>query len=308
MSRLKLTFSAILLLPLLFGICVNLFAQNANDTSKTSITKKALEKGMDLITRSNRDSVLIEKAEEKFLPYEGRVIRNITVENLGFEYSIYGTEKPIVQKVGKIANKLHRNTREKTIRQHLFIKPNQLLNPYRLGDNERYLRDQSFILESRIVVTPIEGTDSVDLAVVTRDIFSFGGSLGGTIPTSPLLKVYNANLDGRGQGFEFDILYDYDRKPKTGIALAYTKSSFLGSFADFTAYYTQLNSGISAGEEKEYASGISLDRPLVSPYSKFSKPNTSMDSVERRIFHLDIIFLPPGVIQKPWVTNALMET
>ncbi|SFT90568.1 hypothetical protein SAMN04489724_2707 [Algoriphagus locisalis] len=270
MSRFKLTFSVILFLHMLLGICVNLFAQNENDTSKTSITKKALEKGMDLITRSNRDSVLVEKAEEKFLPYEGRVIRNITVENLGFEFSIYGTEKPIVQKVGRIANKLHTNTREKTIRQHLFIKPNQLLNPYKLGDNERYLRDQSFILESRIVVTPIEGTDSVDLAIVTRDIFSFGGSLGGTIPTSPLLKVYNANLDGRGQGFEFDILFDHDRTPKVGIGLAYTKSSFLGSFADFTAYYTQLNSGISAGEEKEFATGFSLERPLVSPYSKFA--------------------------------------
>lgn len=251
-------------------ISMNLFAQVENDTSKVSITQEVIEKGVDLITRTNRDSVLVEKAEEKFLPYEGLIIRNITVENLGFEFSIYGTEKPIVQKVGRIANKLHTNTREKTIRQHLFIKPNQKLNPYKLGDNERYLRDQSFILESRILVNPIAGTDSVDLVVVTRDIFSFGGSISGTIPTSPLLKVYNANLDGRGQGFEFDILFDHDRKPRVGIGLAYTKSSFLGSFADFTAYYTQLNSGISAGEEKEFATGISLDRPLVSPYSKFA--------------------------------------
>ena len=264
------SYRALLLLIALCCVNQNLFAQNENDTSKVSITQKALEKGMDLITRSNRDSVLVEKAEDKFLPYEGMIIRNITVENLGFEFSIYGRQKPIVQKVGRIANKLHTNTREKTIRQHLFIKPNQKVNPYKLADNERYLRDQSFILESRIIVTPVKGTDSVDLAIVARDIFSFGGSIGGTIPTSPLLKVYNANLDGRGQGFEFDILYDHDRSPKTGIAVAYTKSSFLGSFADFTAYYTQLNSGISAGEEKEYATGISLDRPLVSPYSKFA--------------------------------------
>ena len=264
------SFRALLLLFLLLSVEQKTFAQNENDSSEISITQKALEKGMDLITRTNRDSVLVEKAEKKFLPYEGMIIRNITVENLGFEFSIYGTDKPIVQKAGRIANKLHTNTREKTIRQHLFIKPNRKLNPYKLGDNERYLRDQSFILESRIVVTPIEGTDSVDLAVVSRDIFSFGGSIGGTIPTSPLLKVYNANLDGRGQGFEFDILFDHDRTPKVGIGLAYTKSSFLGSFADFTAYYTQLNSGISAGEEKEHAYGISLDRPLVSPYSKFA--------------------------------------
>ncbi len=198
------------------------------------------------------------------------IIRNITVETIGFEFSIYGKEKPIIQKVGKIANKLHTNTREKTIRQHLFIKPNEKLNPYKVGDNERFLRDQQFILESRIVVTPVAGTDSVDLAVITRDVFSIGGSVGGSFPTAPLFKVYDANIDGRGQGFEFDILFDADRTPKTGIGVAYTKSSLLGSLADLSIYYTQLNSGLSFGEEIEYSTGINLERPLVSPYSKWA--------------------------------------
>jgi len=253
-------------------VCIraDLFAQNVNDTSKISITQKALSKAKDVITRSNRDSVLVEKAEEKFLPYEGMIIRNITIENLGFEFSIYGRHKPIVQKVGRIANNLHTNTREKTVRQHLFIKPNQRLNPYKLGDNERFLRDQPFILESRIIVTSVPGTDSVDLNVISRDIFSIGGSLGGSIPTAPLFKVYDANVDGRAQGFEIDFLFDADRNPKTGFAFAYSKSSLMGSLADLMVYYTQLNSGISMGEEKETAMGISLERPLVSPYSKMA--------------------------------------
>ncbi len=247
-----------------------LLAQTGNDTSTTSITQRALEKGKDFITRSNRDTVLVEKAEEKFIPFEGRIIRNIHVETVGFEFSIYGEEKPIVQKIGRFANKLHTNTREKTIRQHLFIKPNQRLNPYKLGDNERYLRDQNFILESRIIVTPILDTDSVDLTVVTRDIFSIGGSVGGSFPNAPLFKVYDANVDGRAQGFEFDLLFDVDRSPKTGIAVAYSKSSILGSFADLLIYYTQINTGLSIGEEEEFATGFSLERPLVSPYSRLA--------------------------------------
>ncbi|WP_192351005.1 hypothetical protein [Algoriphagus sp. Y33] len=265
-----MTFRALFALFVVFCIHVDIFAQDANDTSKVSITQRALDKGMDFITRSNRDTVLVEKAEEKFLPYEGMIIRNISVENLGFEFSIYGRQKPIVRKVGRIANKLHTNTREKTIRQHLFIKPNQRLNPYKIGDNERFLRDQAFILESRIIATQVPGTDSVDLVVISRDVFSIGGSVGGSLPTAPLFKVYDANVDGRAQGFEFDFLYDMDRKPKTGIGFAYTKSSVMGSLADFSTYYTQLNSGISLGEEKEYAMGISLERPLVSPYSKLA--------------------------------------
>lgn len=266
----KSSFRALLILLMLLGIRENLIAQNEDDTSKVSITRRAIDTGMDLITRSSRDTVLVEKAEEKFLRFEGMIIRNITVENLGFEFSIYGRQKPIVQKVGRIANKLHTNTREKTIRQHLFIRQNTPLNPYKLADNERFLRDKSFILESRIIATQVGDSDSVDLAVLTRDVFSIGGSIGGSFPKAPLIKVYDANLDGRGQGFEFDILYDMDRKPKTGVAFAYTKSSLMGSLADFSVYYTQLNSGISMGEEKEYATGISLERPLVSPYSKMA--------------------------------------
>ncbi|WP_339880502.1 hypothetical protein [uncultured Algoriphagus sp.] len=261
---------ALFIVVILLGITENIFAQDENDTSKVSITQKALDKGMDLITRSGRDTVLVEKAEKKFLRYEGMIIRNITVENLGFEFSIYGKEKPIVQKVGRLANKLHTNTRDKTIRQHLFIRPNTPLNPYKLGDNERFLRDQPFILESRIIATQVSGTDSVDITVVTRDIFSIGGSVGGSFPKAPLIKVYDANVDGRAQGFELDFLYDMDRTPKTGLAMAYTKSSIMGSLADFAVYYTQLNSGISLGEEKEYAMGFSLERPLVSPYSKMA--------------------------------------
>jgi hypothetical protein len=248
----------------------NSFAQDEKDTTKVSATKKALDKGMELITRSHSDTVLVEKAEQKFLPYEGLIIRKIQVETIGFEFSIYGNEKPIVQKIGKIANKLHTNSREKTIKQHLFIKPNEKLNPYKIGDNERFLRDQPFILESRIVVTPVPGTDSVDLTVITRDVFSIGGSVGGSFPSAPIFKLYDANIDGRGQGFEFDILLDGNRTPKTGIAVAYTKSSFLGSLADLSIYYTQLNQGLSFGEENEYSTGINLERPLVSPYSKWA--------------------------------------
>jgi hypothetical protein len=266
----KFSFRALFLLLLLLSIHVDLFAQDENDTSKISLTRKALDKGMDLITRSSRDTVLVENAETKFLPFEGMIIRNISVETIGFEFSIYGRQKPIVQKVGRIADKLHTNTREKTIRQHLFIKENTPLNPYKIGDNERFLRDQAFILESRIIPKRIGDTDSVDLTVITRDIFSIGGSIGGSFPKAPLIKLYDANVDGRAQGFEVDFLYDIDRTPRAGIGAAYTKSSVMGSLADLALYYTQLNSGLSLGKEKEYSYGILLERPLISPYSKLA--------------------------------------
>lgn len=246
------------------------YAQSKKDSTKASISKKALEEGIHLITRANQDSVLLENSYQQFLPYTGKIIRNIYVQSIGFEKSIYGTEKPMTQKIGRTANKLHTNTREKTIRQNLFIKPNEKLNPYKLADNERFFRDQEFILDSRFVITPIEQTDSVDITLITRDVFSIGFTVGGSIPTAPRFKLYDANLDGRGQRVELTMLYDIDRTPKTGFGASFKKTSFLGSFADLEIFYSELNTGISFGDEKEYTTGVSLNRKLVSPYSRIA--------------------------------------
>jgi len=256
------------ILSILFSL--QCYSQDQKDSTKTTITQKALEKGLKLISRGVEDSVLVENSRERFLPYAGMIIRNIYVQSIGFEKSIYGTEKPIKQQIGRTANKLHINTHEKTIRQHLFIRPNEPLNPYKLGDNERFLRDTDFILDSRVIVTPIEDSDSVDITIVTRDVFSIGLTAGGSFPSAPKFNLYDANLDGRGQRIEFNFLVDQDRNPKTGYGASFKKSSFLGSFADLEVFYSQLNAGISTGDETEYATGILIDRKLVSPYSRMA--------------------------------------
>ncbi|SIN65963.1 BamA/TamA family outer membrane protein [Algoriphagus halophilus] len=283
---------AFIILVFSFLICAQVKAQDKKDSTKTSVSKKALEEGIKLISRTGSDSVLLEESDERFLPYSGNIIRNIYVQSIGFEKSIYGNEKPIVQKIGRTANKLHTNTREKTIRQNLFIRPNEKINPYKLGDNERHLRNQEFILESRFVITPVEETDSVDITVVTRDVFSIGMNIGGSIPTAPKFTLYDANLDGRGQRLEVTMLFDPDRKPRTGFSTTFEKTSFLGSFADLEIFYTQLNTGFSYGDEKEFATGIKIDRKLVSPYSRLAGGGQWSKNWSRNVYSRpDSVFL-----------------
>lgn len=283
---------AFIILVFSFLICAQVKAQDKKDSTKTSVSKKALEEGIKLISRTGSDSVLLEESDERFLPYSGNIIRNIYVQSIGFEKSIYGNEKPIVQKIGRAANKIHINTREKTIRQNLFIRPNEKINPYKLGDNERHLRNQEFILESRFVITPVEETDSVDITIVTRDVFSIGMSIGGTIPTAPKFTVYDANLSGRGQRLEFTMLFDPDRRPRTGFSATFEKSSFLGSFADLEIFYTELNTGFSYGNEKEFATGIKIDRKLVSPYSRLAGGGQWSKNWSRNVYSRpDSVFL-----------------
>ena len=241
-----------------------------DSVEKKSITKKAFREGMKLIPTNPNDTIVGEKSIDPYAEYAGKIIRSISVDRIGFEKSIYDSAKKVDRAVTNLANTLHVDTRPQTIRKHLFIKVNQPLNPYKLADNERFIRDKDFILDCRIVVLPVEGSDSVDLVVVTRDVFSLGATFGGSIPTAPKIGVYDANIDGRGQRLEFTSLIDQDRTPKYGYSILYRKSSILGSLTNLEMGYSQINTGISIGEEPEFAMYFRLARPLVSPYSRLA--------------------------------------
>ncbi len=246
-------------------------AQAEKDSlQKVSVTKKAFREGMKLISTSPKDTIVGEKSIDAYMEYSGRIIRNINIDRIGFEKSIYDSAKKVDRTVTTLANKLHADTRVKTIQQHLFVKQHQPLNPHKLADNERFLRDKDFILDCRIVVIPVDGTDSVDLMVITRDVFSLGASMGGSFPTAPKISLYDANVDGRGQRIQFTALIDQDRSPKFGFSTFYRKSSIFGSLMNMELGYSQINTGRSVGDESEFAYGVRLDRPLVSPYTRMA--------------------------------------
>lgn len=266
--RILLTISTIICL-LTGGATVTQAQVKKDSTEKKSVAKKAFREGIKLISTSPKDTIVNEKSVDPYLEYAGKIIRNIHIERIGFEKSIYDSSKKVKKTVTKLANTLHVDTRQKIIRKHLFIEINKPLNPHELADNERFIRDKDFILDCRIIVTPIEGSDSVDLTVITRDVFSLGATGGGS-PTAPKFGVYDANVDGRGQRIQVNMLFDPDRSPNLGYGLIYRKSSIFGSLTNLELQYTQLNNGFSFGDEHEYATFVRLDRQLVSPYTRLA--------------------------------------
>jgi hypothetical protein len=211
------------------------------------------------------------KSEDAFMKHQGKIIRKIYIRRITFERSIYDTARSIRNTVTKIADKLHKDTRPVIIRNNLFFRENRPLNPYRLADNERHLRDLDFILDSKIRVLPIKGTkDSVDVEVVTRDVFSLGAraKIRGIDKFS--VGIYDANLFGYGQRLQGEFLFDREREPFVGKDFRFSRTSIGGSLANLSAGYTELNNARSSGEENEYAFYVRLSRPLVSPYSRFA--------------------------------------
>ena len=80
---------------------------------------------MKLVSTNPYDTIVNVGSIDNYIPYAGKTIRNIYVERIGFEKSIYDSAKKVTRTITKVANALHSDTREKTIRQHIFFKQYQ---------------------------------------------------------------------------------------------------------------------------------------------------------------------------------------
>jgi hypothetical protein len=268
----------------LFWTSGQLFAQEQDTTrTKPDTTKveqiiqniknsKVPKRLLKSITRKKQsDPTVAVRSEAAFMPFEGKIIRHIDIRHIGFDKTVYDTTRNIKNTITRISNALHTNSREGLIRDNLFIRENKPMSPYKMADNERYLRDLDFILDAKFYVVPLRSTaDSVDVVVLTRDVFSLGGSFNPSTPTKTKFRLYDTNLAGWGQRVQFTGLIENGRQPPFAYEVLYRKNSIGGSFVNGTIGYTQLNTGSSYGEEEEKAYYLKLDRPLVSPYTTFA--------------------------------------
>ncbi|WP_205510917.1 hypothetical protein [Longitalea arenae] len=251
-----------------------LSAMYAQDSTKRKRTVGSLAKEVyrNFLVTDNRsqDSTFFQKSEESFRPFTGKVIRRIVIRNLSFGENVNDTAHTIISALTRTADRLQTNTQDWVIRELLFIKKGQLVDPYLLADNERFLRDQNFIKDARIVIRRTSHEDSVDVLVRLRDVFSWGAEVKASGIKDFQLSVYDANFLGMAQRLELTALYDRTRNPVIGPQIRYRKTSLFGSFINVDAAYTTIDKGASLGFENERAYYLKLDRPLYTPNARFA--------------------------------------
>jgi hypothetical protein len=222
-----------------------------------------------VVGEKGQDSTFFQRSEDGYRPFTGKVIRRIIIRNLSFGENVDDTAHTIISALTRTADRLQSNTKDWVIRELLFVKKGQLVDPYRLADNERFLRDQNFIKDARIVVRLVS-EDSVDVYVRLRDVFSWGAEVKASGIKDFQLSVYDANFLGMAQRLELTGLYDRTRSPAIGPQIMYRKTSIGGSFINVAAAYTTIDKGVSLGTENERAYYLKLDRPLYTPNARFA--------------------------------------
>ncbi|HNA15787.1 MAG TPA: hypothetical protein PK678_04680 [Ferruginibacter sp.] len=205
--------------------------------------------------------------ENPFLKYRGRVIRSIQTIPLGFEYNFDDTSLVKDNFGTAIAKTFHKNTSGKVIRNNLFFREGEKLYPFLFADNERYLRDLPYIRDARILVNPVEGTtDSVDVVVLTKDVFSIGAKVFISSKDRGRGELSEDNLFGSGSRLQFSSYYERGRYPTTGVGGEFVRRNIGGSFIDWVSGYQDYRSAFTSNRNQETVVYTRIEKPMVTPY------------------------------------------
>jgi len=220
-------------------------------------------------TTGRRQPARPEESVGQLMHYEGKIIRSIRIRRLGFEVNITDSASAILYQGTQVLNTLHIKSREETIRRNLYIKEGTALNPYLAADNERYLRTIGYIQDSRIIARAA-GPDSVDITVITKDLFGYSPKIGGIGPLRQRAGLSNINIWGTGQRLTVEGLHDTRREPTVGYAAEYYYNNIAGTFLNAGVSFGKITRNIYDRREDEESFVINIERPLVSQYKRIA--------------------------------------
>lgn len=219
------------------------------------------------------DDSSMTRSEQGFLPHAGKVIRHIRYRRVKVfgPRNINDTTFTTNMKLIHLANRLHFDSEEWVIRQSLFFREKDTVNAYEMADNERYLRNRPFISDARILTVETGNPDSVDIEVVTKDVFEYGLDLRELSPNAAAARVFSNNLFGAGQGLSVGFRWNNSYNRPWGTEARYTKYNLLGSFTDVNVGYSALNTQMpvdSGVYEGSYF--LQISRPLYRTSAKYA--------------------------------------
>ena len=143
------------------------------------------------------DAALLDR---QFDRHNYKIVRQVTIQTLdAFGYSISDSTRVPRNILEKAGNTFHIKTTKSRIRQVLLFREGRELAPQALAESERLLRQTAEILDARVFVNErTSTTDSVDVVVITKDIFSISGSIQLRDVGAGVIGLRDVNFLGQG--------------------------------------------------------------------------------------------------------------
>lgn len=208
---------------------------------KTRLTKE-LYKMIFVDPKPGRVNIMrTQNSEEPYRQYKGKIIRKIDIIVLPpYGHSVYDTTwiESDIGRLKKIANDIHLRTAERTVKRQITLQEGMTLSPFEIVQNEILLRDLPYIDDAAIWIDSLPNNSNyVDITVVCKDEFSWGGEIATNFLNSARIGVENKNFMRWGHVVNYELSYRGTKEKKWGNSIEYQISSILGSHLDFNGFY-----------------------------------------------------------------------
>ena len=257
----------------------NMFAQN-----------KLIQKIEDAVTGKSKPMVDSSKInldnQIKILQsYSGKRINTIVIKQQNLATNIDANDSNLKDFFTKMGNTLQSNTDIKRIKENLFFKEWDVLDPSVIAYNEKWLRDLSYIQDAKITVsiTPYD-SNQVDLLVVTKDLFNYGGEVLINNKNAYSAKINNINFLGTGNSIQLIQNFENERTPKSGWGYDVGLRNLLGSFISINAGMNQYGNNLANNMLSAKKNYISIQRPILHPNSKWLGGMEYLENVNENVF------------------------
>lgn len=273
------------------------------DSLKVRVTKNPLTKKLYDFVIVNPDTTEYKRitgtSDAAYLPFSGKKIRNIEIRRL----DVFGANinNPAGEEPGKferVLNKTHFNTNEIIIRKKLLFSEEDTIAPLTLSDNERILRQLSYIDDARIIVIPVSDEEA-DIIVLTKDVYSLGGDFVYKGLKAGTVSVFEKNILGLGHEFGIDVPYNSKLAGSPGFGFHYLVDNIGKSFINLNMYFLD---GLG---QKTY--GFKLSRNLISSTTKYAGGISVKQMYTTE--DLDTLIVPEPLkynLQDYWLSRAFM--
>lgn len=207
------------------------------------------------------------RGESRFTAYQGKIIREIEFRSVnlfapGMDES-YLTSNNRLERIGMF---LHFNTNTRVIQNNLLFKKGDELDPFLLTDNERILRQLTYLEDARIYVHENAlNPEYVDLVIVTKDRWSRGFDMDMSEIDRGKIELYDRNVLGFGQQLDTKLHFDAGKdKPvgfETGLRISNIGRSFINTDINYFNAYGNSTFQIKSGRSfitpsMKYAGGF----------------------------------------------------
>jgi hypothetical protein len=171
--------------------------------------------------------------------FDGMIIRNIEIKKVNvFAKNTMDTSYMSSNWLQQAGTAVHVGTRDRIIERNLMLKQGERLDVFLAAENERLFRDMPYIMDARFLVKPIPGeTDSVDLLLLTRDLWPVGFNMELSSANSGNAGLWYYNILGYGQQFLASTYWDGNHYPVFGYRFLYGIPSIKGSFVSTEVEY-----------------------------------------------------------------------